>query len=173
MDERTFYPAMAAIRANDILDLTERHRSLGPTKTVFPIVPRPAFRLLFSWSWEEKRQDYELQISEFAVSEAASRDPLMADRRLVALSGIAEIHLTKAATDLAEMVADGLDSLRAMAALDAPHIAVAVAGEMEFLLTRSFKHLAHATMRDQIERKCRWRGFEPPIIRTLEELSGK
>lgn len=122
--------------------------------------------------WDEKRQDYELYISEFVVSEAASGDSLMADRRLAALSGIAEIQLTGAATDLAEMLIEE-GPLPAKAALDALHIAVAVAGGMEFLVTWNFRHLANATMRGQIERKCRLRGFEPPIICTPEELSGE
>ena len=122
--------------------------------------------------WDEKRQDYELYISEFVVSEAASGDPLMADRRLATLSGIAVIQLTGAATDLADMLIEE-GPIPAKAALDALHIAVAVAGGMEFLLTWNFKHLANATMRAQIERKCRSRGFEPPIICTPEELSGE
>ena len=99
--------------------------------------------------WDEKRQDYALYISEFVVSEAESGDPLMADRRLAALSGIAEIQLTGAATDLAEMLIEE-GPLPARAALDALHIAVAVAGGMEFLLTWNFRHLANATMRAQI-----------------------
>ena len=122
--------------------------------------------------WDEKRQDYELYISEFVVSEAASGDPLIADRRLATLSGIAVIQLTGAATDLADMLIEE-GPIPAKAALDALHIAVAVAGGMEFLLTWNFKHLANATMRAQIERKCRSRGFEPPIICTPEELSGE
>ena len=95
--------------------------------------------------WDEKRQDYELYISEFVVSEAASGDPLMADRRLATLSGIAVIQLTGAATDLADMLIEE-GPIPAKAALDALHIAVAVAGGMEFLLTWNFKHLANATM---------------------------
>ena len=96
----------------------------------------------------------------------------MADRRLAALAGIAEIQLTESATDLAQMLVEE-GPLPVKAALDALHIAVAVAGGMEYLLTWNFKHLANATMRNQIERKCRSRGFEPPIICTPEELSGE
>ena len=96
----------------------------------------------------------------------------MADRRLAVLAGIAEIELTEPATDLARMLVEE-GPLPAKAALDALHIAVAVAGGMEYLLTWNFKHLANATMRNQIERKCRSRGFEPPIICTPEELSGE
>ncbi len=95
----------------------------------------------------------------------------MARRRVAALSGIAEIPVSDIATDLAEvLVKEG--PLPESAALDALHIAVAVAGGMEYLLTGNFKHLADATMRGQIERKCRLGGFEPPVICTPEELGG-
>ena len=75
------------------------------------------------------------------------------------------------ATDLARvMIQEG--PLPASAALDALHIAVAVAGGMNDLLTWNLKHIANAAMRGQIERKCRLSGFEPPVICTPEELSG-
>ncbi|MDE0457552.1 MAG: type II toxin-antitoxin system VapC family toxin [Chromatiales bacterium] len=122
--------------------------------------------------WNERRQDYDLYISEFVVSEAASGGPLMANRRLAALAGLTEIELTEPATDLARMLVEE-GPLPARAALDALHIAIAVAGGMEYLLTWNFKHLANATIRNQIERKCRSGGFEPPIICTPEELSGE
>ena len=48
-----------------------------------------------------------------------------------------------------------------------------VMGGIEFLLTWNFAHLANATIRSQIERKCRLHGFEPPIICTPEELLGE
>lgn len=91
-----------------------------------------AARQALTRQWlDEKRHDYKLHISEFVVSEAASGDPLMANRGLAALSGIAEIQLTGAATDRAEMLIEE-GPLPAKAALDALHIAVAIAGGMEF-----------------------------------------
>ena len=66
------------------------------------------------------------------------------------------------------LVAEG--PLPRKAALDALHIAVAVSGGIEYLLTWNFAHLANATIRNQIERKCRAKGYEPPIICTSEEL---
>ncbi|MCY4509163.1 MAG: type II toxin-antitoxin system VapC family toxin [Acidobacteria bacterium] len=121
--------------------------------------------------WNESRHDYDLYVSEFVVSEAAAGDPLQADRRLAALAGIAEIQLGDTAADLAEILVQQ-GPLPANAALDALHIAVAVTGGMEYLLTWNFKHLANATMRGQIERRCRLSGLEPPVICTPEELSG-
>lgn len=123
------------------------------------------------WWWDERRRDYHLYISEFVVSEAGAGDSLMAGRRLAALSGIAQIQYDATGTDLARVLIEE-GPLPASAAFDALHVAVAVAGGMDYLLTWNLKHMANATMRGQIERKCRLSGFEPPIICTPEELSG-
>ncbi len=96
----------------------------------------------------------------------------MAARRLDALAGIAEIGLSEAAAQFATVLIDE-GPLPRRAALDALHIAVAVMGGIEYLLTWNFAHLANATIRSQIERKCRSQGFEPPIICTPEELLGE
>ena len=96
----------------------------------------------------------------------------MAARRLDALADIAEIGLNEAAAEFATMLVDE-GPLPRRAALDALHIAVAVMGGIEYLLTWNFAHLANATIRSQIERKCRSKGLEPPIICTPEELLGE
>ena len=122
--------------------------------------------------WNEKRLDYELYISEFVISEALAGDSEMATQRLQLIADIAEVELTETAAEFAEiLVAEG--PLPRKAALDALHIAVAVSGGIEYLLTWNFSHLANATMRNQIERKCRSKGYEPPIICTPEELLGE
>ena len=122
--------------------------------------------------WNEKRFDYELYISEFVTLEAGAGNPEMATRRLEALTGIAEIELTETVAEFAEiLVREG--PLPRKAALDALHIAVAVSGGIEYLLTWNFAHLANATIRNQIGRKCRLNGYEPPIICTPEELLGE
>ena len=122
--------------------------------------------------WNEKRLDYELYISEFVISEALAGDSEMATQRLQLIADIAEVELTETAVEFAEiLVAEG--PLPRKAALDALHIAVAVSGGIEYLLTWNFAHLANATMRNQIERKCRSKGYEPPIICTPEELLGE
>jgi hypothetical protein len=119
--------------------------------------------------WNERRDRYDLYISEFVTSEAAAGDPEAAALRLKKLEGIPEIELTEAAAKFAESLVHG-GPLPEKAALDALHIAAAVSGGMDYLLTWNFKHLAGATMRSQVERKCREHGYEPPIICTPEEL---
>ncbi len=122
--------------------------------------------------WDEKRFEYELFISEFVISEAGSGDPEMATRRLEVLIGITEIELTETVAEFANiLVREG--PLPQKAVLDALHIAVTVSGGIEYLLTWNFAHLANATIRNQIERKCLSMGYEPPIICTPEELLGE
>ena len=56
------------------------------------------------------------------------------------------------------------------AAVDAVHVAVAVANGMDYLLTWNCTHIANATIRTKIEHICRSKGYEPPTICTPEEL---
>jgi hypothetical protein len=119
--------------------------------------------------WQKRRTDFDLYISEFVIGEASSGDAGASALRLAALEGIPEIALTERAARLAEhLVATG--ALPSKAALDALHIAVAVSGGVDYLLTWNFKHLANATMRGRIDRACRSYGYEPCIICTPEEL---
>ena len=93
----------------------------------------------------------------------------MARKRLKSLDGIPEIELTEEAAALGEqLVKKG--PLPSKAALDALHIAVAVSGGVDYLLTWNFKHLANAVIRRKIENACRSAGYEPCAICTPEEL---
>jgi PIN domain len=119
--------------------------------------------------WRNRREGFELYVSEFVIREARLGDPAVAELRLQALEGLALIELTEDAALLAEeLVAKG--SLPEKAALDALHIAAAVCGGVDYLLTWNFKHLANAAMRNKIESVCRLRGFVPCVICTPEEL---
>lgn len=122
--------------------------------------------------WWNKKDGFELYISEFVLGEAGLGDPAAAALRLGALTGVPEIALTERASLLAQaLVAQG--PLPGKAALDALHIAVAVSGGVDYLLTWNFKHIANAAMRGQIDSVCRSHGYEPCIICTPEELLGE
>lgn len=68
------------------------------------------------------------------------------------------------------------DSLRSgvplpeKAAIDALHISIAAVNGVEYLLTWNCRHIANPSMRPRIERICRDKGFEPPVICTPQEL---
>ena len=119
--------------------------------------------------WWRGRHDYSLFVSQTVADEAARGDPVASAKRLRALRGIPRLALNNAATQLAaELVRRG--ALPRKATLDAFHVAIAAAHEVDYLLTWNCKHLANATMRSTIEATCRSSGFTPPIICTPEEL---
>lgn len=108
-------------------------------------------------------------VSQIVRDEAALGDPTARARRLRALRGISALAVTEQATRLAgELVRRG--ALPKKATVDAFHIGVAAAHQIEYLLTWNCKHIANATMRGTIETICRSEGLEPPIICTPEEL---
>jgi hypothetical protein len=104
------------------------------------------------------------------TKEAGAGDPEAAQLRLDALSGIAQVVLSKEALTSAQAPLEP-GPIPAKAALDAFHIAAAVSGGADFLLTWNFKHLANAALRKRIEAACRLQGYEPPVICTPEELT--
>ena len=93
----------------------------------------------------------------------------MRRRRLRVLTNLTVLPLTESATELARaLICHG--ALPQKATVDAFHIGVAAAHNVEYLLTWNCKHIANAAMRQAIERVCREAGYEPPVICTPEEL---
>jgi hypothetical protein len=70
---------------------------------------------------------------------------------------------------LAEVISDVLQ-IPAKARIDAFHIAMASVHGIQFLLTWNCKHIANPEHRPKIERACRDRGMEPPLICTPFDL---
>lgn len=119
--------------------------------------------------WDEQRHGFELFVSEFVLTEAAEGDGDAARRRLEVLNGLPEVSLTPETTELARSLVEP-GPIPQKAALDAFHIAAAVTGGADYLLTWNFKHLANATLRKKIDAICLSNGYEPPVICTPEEL---
>lgn len=119
--------------------------------------------------WWKGRSAYRLFVSQIVRDEAALGDPGARARRLKSLRGIPALAVTDQATRLAEdLVRRG--ALPKKAAVDAFHIGIAAAHQIEYLLTWNCKHIANAAMRGTIEAICRSEGLTPPIICTPEEL---
>ena len=112
--------------------------------------------------WWRSRRDYNLVVSQFVVDEAALGDRVASARRLRALLGIPRLAVGPEATHVG--------ALPKRATVDAFHIGVAAAHQVDYLLTWNCKHLANAKMRSTIEVTCRSAGLTPPIICTPEEL---
>jgi hypothetical protein len=119
--------------------------------------------------WWKGRGAYRLFVSQIVRDEAALGDPSARARRLKAVRGIPALAVTDQATRLAEeLVRRG--ALPKKATVDAFHIGIAAAHQVEYLLTWNCKHIANAAMRGPIEAICRSEGLTPPIICTPEEL---
>jgi predicted nucleic acid-binding protein len=119
--------------------------------------------------WQTQRETFDVVASQLVVQEASAGDSVAAQQRLEVLATMELLAVTEEALRLAQaLVATG--PMPPKAAEDALHIALAVTSGVEYLLTWNCTHLANATMRREIERLCRARGYEPVIICTPEEL---
>lgn len=119
--------------------------------------------------WDVRRTEFDLFISEAVFAECQSGDPDAALRRLDLLNGIPLLEQMPPTAQIAEHLIGRL-SLPEKAAVDAVHIAIAVANEIDFLLTWNCTHIANAAFRPMIEEVATAYGCMCPIICTPEEL---
>ncbi len=119
--------------------------------------------------WWSGRESFNLFVSQVVLDEIALGDPVERERRLRLVRGVAIPGLTDHATELATaLVRRG--ALPRKATVDALHVGIAAAHEIDYLVTWNCKHLANAAMRRTIEAICRSTGLIPPVICTPEEL---
>lgn len=119
--------------------------------------------------WDNRRQDFELFVSQLVIDEASAGDPVASARRLEILEGIPLLEPHDDADALVEALIRDL-SLPSRAAADAVHIAISVVNGIDFLLTWNCTHIANAVLRPAIESVCRSLGYQAPVICTPEEL---
>lgn len=122
--------------------------------------------------WWQRRDRFDLFVSEAVLQEAAGGHPESAARRIAALRGIPVLSVGAREADLARKLIAG-HALPAKAAVDALHIAVAALNGIDFLLTWNCTHIANAATRGTIERICRAAAVASPAICTPEELAGE
>lgn len=119
--------------------------------------------------WSEKRQNFNVFISQMVWQEISEGDENAAQRRLEMLDEIPEIEINLEAVELAQALVNNR-LIPQKASADALHIAIATVHGMDYLLTWNLKHIANAVLRNDIASFCRQHGYEPPIICTPEEL---
>ena len=110
-----------------------------------------------------------LHTSEVVVVEAERGDPSAAKARLAVLGSL---NCLSATAESEAMVPELLreTKLPADALLDMAHISIATVHGMQYLLTWNCRHIANARIIRVVERVCRLRGFEPPVLCTPDEL---
>ncbi len=121
--------------------------------------------------WHNRRNDFEIFISEFVINEASSGDKDAAQERLAALDAIPLLDVNLEVENLAKSLISE-KALPIKAATDALHIAVASVHKMNYLLSWNCKHIANAEMQKIIGKVCAGNGYKCPIICTPEELLG-
>ena len=119
--------------------------------------------------WRDARDRFDLYISEAVLDEISVGDPEAATRRLEIVGGLSILGFSDDVFALVEAYDQRL-GLVGRARADLPHIAFAVAYEMDYLATWNCKHLANGEMIRRL-----WEANEDldrftPIIVTPEEL---
>ena len=121
--------------------------------------------------WHNRRNDFEIFVSEFVINEASAGDTEAAEKRLEVLENIALLDVNSDVENLAiKLIAD--KALPAKSVTDALHIAVASVHGIDYLLSWNCKHIANAEMQSAIEKVCQEQGYKCPKICTPEELLG-
>jgi predicted nucleic acid-binding protein len=122
--------------------------------------------------WEENASQFDLYISRLVIEEARAGDNNAAQKRLRLLDSLPLLDVTNDALKLANRFLDtGL--LPHKASRDAAHIAIAACHGIDYLLTWNCRHLANATLRQDITNICHSFGYESPVICTPQELLKK
>ena len=122
--------------------------------------------------WEESRYQFDLYISALVLEEAKGGDPIAAEKRLDALSGIPVLGISKEAENFATaLVKSG--PIPESYSEDALHIALATINGMDYLLTWNFHHINNARLKRDIARIAEENGYECPVICSPEELEGE
>jgi hypothetical protein len=121
--------------------------------------------------WDERRELFDLFISDAVLLEASGGDPDAAKRRLEILNGIPVLNPLPEADEIAVALINSL-SLPDRALTDAAHIAICIVHGMDYLLTWNCTHIANATFQPVIRDVCDDFGFSMPVICTPDQLMG-
>ena len=119
--------------------------------------------------WEDHRPSFDIFVSQFVLDECDQGDPTAADERRRYLKNIPVLDMIADVEPLADVISNELQ-IPPKARIDAFHISIAAVHGIQFLLTWNCKHIANPENRPKIERACRDRGMEPPLICTPFDL---
>jgi hypothetical protein len=121
--------------------------------------------------WAQRRQEYELFISQLVYDEAARGDSQAAQDRLDALVDIPFLALDEEAVRLSDAIV-AASVIPEKAHTDAGHIALAARHGIDFLLTWNCRHIANAEILDRVSEVVAAYDYRLPIICTPDELFG-
>ena len=122
--------------------------------------------------WNDRRQNYELFISQTVIDEVKGGNPDAATRRLLFLHELPFLDLNDDVREVAWAILDsGL--LPQDADRDALHIAVSSVHRIDVLLTWNCRHIANAAIMKRLALIVARHGHDLPILCTPQELLGE
>jgi hypothetical protein len=122
--------------------------------------------------WANKKDDFDIYISQFVFDESSAGDRQLASERIKIISKFSKLEIT----DDVKLLAAALLNSKAIpqkAAIDAAHVAIAAVHGMDFLMTWNCAHIANAFRSQTIQSICSKNGYICPVICTPEELLGE
>jgi len=121
--------------------------------------------------WKERKNDFDIYISQFVVDEASAGDSEAASKRIEIIKTLPKLDILDEVTTLStQILSSGL--IPQKAATDATHIAIAAIHQMDFLMTWNCRHLANAVIAMEINKICQDLELTCPVICTPEALMG-
>jgi len=123
-------------------------------------------------AWWEKREQYELMVSEVVLRECGAGDSESAVKRLEVIRDLPLLLITEQAIKIAEaLIKQKIVPLKAIE--DALHIAIATAHSVDYLVTWNCRHIANPEIQRGIASYLEQIGAVLPFICTPEELLGE
>ena len=119
--------------------------------------------------WDHFKPSYECVISQVVLDEIAAGNPEVAALRLARVEDLPILAVDPACVALASQYL-GRGFVPESEVRDAFHIALAVIGKADYLLTWNCKHIANAHAVKQLRKFTESQGHEFPHICTPEEL---
>jgi len=119
--------------------------------------------------WSTAAERFDLFVSQLVVRECSEGDAAAVKDRLGSIVALPVLPITLEAEALAQALIQGR-AVPESQPNDALHIALAAVHGVQYLVSWNFRHIVNASLRPAIERVCRDRGYDPPILCTPEEL---
>lgn len=146
------------------------------TSVVSYLVATPSRDAVTAWRqqltrdwWSDQRAKFACVTSQGVIDEVKEGDSTTAAKRVAALQSVSLISGGPESITLAgDFLARGLFPTNAQA--DANHLATAICGEVDYLLTWNYRHLANAVVLHGLEKFLKTRGLSLPRVCTPEEL---
>ena len=121
--------------------------------------------------WDNRRQLFDLYVSELVLEEARRGDKIAAQKRLESLNDIPLLTVTDSAVELSKKLLEQ-KVLPSKAIDDALHIALSSVHQMDYLLTWNCRHIDNAEIKPIVRSIIVSNGYICPEICTPQELMG-